>query len=62
VPLERIISCFINVKDERQEKLEVMVVHEFLVRSAVPFGRVHFLQNNRWQWPGTWKIALPGTG
>jgi hypothetical protein len=39
-PLEPISSPFINAKDERQEKREVMVVHKFLVRSAVPFGRV----------------------
>jgi hypothetical protein len=31
-----------SVKDERQEKLEVMVLHKFLMHSMVPFGRAHF--------------------
>jgi hypothetical protein len=42
VPLEGTGFHHINVKDERQKKLEVMAVHEFLVRSAASFGRVHF--------------------
>jgi hypothetical protein len=42
VPLESVCSCFINAKDEREEKLEVMAVDEFSIGAVVPApGRKH---------------------
>ena len=41
MPLESISSRFIDVKDERQEKLDYIVVNAFFMGAAAPSGCKH---------------------